>query len=437
MDDVSASTASIGCLLSTLIEKFDGGPVGLETLAAAVGEDKGTLEDVVEPYLIHEGFLARTPRGRVATRGLASLLRRSPPEKPRRPPRASSSRSPLGPRLATASEARFSGGQMRSTARPRADRVERKLGARSWGRERGDESRSETVGSDWHSCSRVSVDSSPAASACRAGPGRAAPCRPHSSGVAVKGVERQLRRTVARVARPPERPPQSAALAALSGFPLRFVLAPFGLVLLISMLLPGRRGELLMQDPRRSPTRFVGYPRCRSARAKKARKRAAAIAKKGMPLEAGELCFAVGCWMDEAAEYFMKAGEPRARRRDPPRPESLHRVGGALREGAGATTRRASSSPARRVRTLRRGLRGLGQYERRGRDVREGRTIAARGAVLREVRVPAPRRPGLHALRAVGEGRGVPRAGADRRSDRSSRRRRFGARRPSTPSWSG
>jgi len=55
-------------LLSTLVEKFDGGPVGLETLAAAVGEDKGTLEDVVEPYLIYQGFLDRTPRGRVATR---------------------------------------------------------------------------------------------------------------------------------------------------------------------------------------------------------------------------------------------------------------------------------------------------------------------------------------------------------------------------------
>jgi Holliday junction DNA helicase RuvB len=55
-------------LLRTLLEKFDGGPVGLETLAAAVGEDKGTLEDVVEPFLIHEGFLARTPRGRLATR---------------------------------------------------------------------------------------------------------------------------------------------------------------------------------------------------------------------------------------------------------------------------------------------------------------------------------------------------------------------------------
>jgi Holliday junction DNA helicase RuvB len=54
-------------LLLTLLERFDGGPAGLETLAAAVGEDKGTLEDVVEPFLIHQGFLARTPRGRVAT----------------------------------------------------------------------------------------------------------------------------------------------------------------------------------------------------------------------------------------------------------------------------------------------------------------------------------------------------------------------------------
>ncbi len=54
-------------LLATLLERFDGGPAGLETLAAAVGEDKGTLEDLVEPYLIHQGFLARTPRGRVVT----------------------------------------------------------------------------------------------------------------------------------------------------------------------------------------------------------------------------------------------------------------------------------------------------------------------------------------------------------------------------------
>jgi Holliday junction DNA helicase RuvB len=55
-------------LMLAILEKFDGGPVGLETLAAAVGEDKGTLEDVVEPYLIHQGFLDRTPRGRAATR---------------------------------------------------------------------------------------------------------------------------------------------------------------------------------------------------------------------------------------------------------------------------------------------------------------------------------------------------------------------------------
>ncbi len=54
-------------LLLTLIEKFDGGPVGLETLAAAIGEEKDTIEDVYEPYLLKEGYLKRTHRGRVAT----------------------------------------------------------------------------------------------------------------------------------------------------------------------------------------------------------------------------------------------------------------------------------------------------------------------------------------------------------------------------------
>ena len=54
-------------VLGTIIDKFGGGPVGLETLAAALGEDVGTLEDVCEPYLIQNGFLNRTPRGRVAT----------------------------------------------------------------------------------------------------------------------------------------------------------------------------------------------------------------------------------------------------------------------------------------------------------------------------------------------------------------------------------
>lgn len=54
-------------ILSTIINKFSGGPVGLETLAASIGEDAGTLEDVYEPYLIQNGFVNRTPRGRMAT----------------------------------------------------------------------------------------------------------------------------------------------------------------------------------------------------------------------------------------------------------------------------------------------------------------------------------------------------------------------------------
>ncbi|HVT59998.1 MAG TPA: Holliday junction branch migration DNA helicase RuvB [Thermoanaerobaculia bacterium] len=55
-------------ILNTLIEHYDGGPAGLKALAAAVGEDSGTLEDLYEPFLIQEGFLQRTPRGRIATR---------------------------------------------------------------------------------------------------------------------------------------------------------------------------------------------------------------------------------------------------------------------------------------------------------------------------------------------------------------------------------
>jgi len=55
-------------LLMTMIDKFSGGPVGLDTLAASIGEDSGTIEDVYEPYLIQNGFVARTPRGRVATK---------------------------------------------------------------------------------------------------------------------------------------------------------------------------------------------------------------------------------------------------------------------------------------------------------------------------------------------------------------------------------
>src|SRR5581483_6417953 len=54
--------------LTTIIERFDGGPVGIDSLAAAIGEERGTLEDVIEPFLIQKGFLVRTARGRVVTR---------------------------------------------------------------------------------------------------------------------------------------------------------------------------------------------------------------------------------------------------------------------------------------------------------------------------------------------------------------------------------
>jgi Holliday junction DNA helicase RuvB len=54
-------------LLETIIHKFGGGPVGLESVAAAIGEEKDTIEDVIEPYLIQQGYIQRTPRGRIAT----------------------------------------------------------------------------------------------------------------------------------------------------------------------------------------------------------------------------------------------------------------------------------------------------------------------------------------------------------------------------------
>ncbi|MGF0034200.1 Holliday junction branch migration DNA helicase RuvB [Bariatricus sp. SGI.154] len=61
-------------LLLTMIEKFAGGPVGLDTLAAAIGEDAGTIEDVYEPYLLKNGFIQRTPRGRIVTDSAYSHL---------------------------------------------------------------------------------------------------------------------------------------------------------------------------------------------------------------------------------------------------------------------------------------------------------------------------------------------------------------------------
>jgi Holliday junction DNA helicase RuvB len=66
-------------LLSTIIEKFDGGPVGIESLSAAVGEERGTLEDVIEPFLIQQGFVMRTPRGRTATRAAFAHFGYAPP----------------------------------------------------------------------------------------------------------------------------------------------------------------------------------------------------------------------------------------------------------------------------------------------------------------------------------------------------------------------
>jgi Holliday junction DNA helicase RuvB len=66
-------------LLLALIEKFDGGPVGIDSLSAAIGEERGTIEDVLEPFLIQQGFLMRTSRGRVATRHAYAHFGLAPP----------------------------------------------------------------------------------------------------------------------------------------------------------------------------------------------------------------------------------------------------------------------------------------------------------------------------------------------------------------------
>ena len=69
-------------LLLSMIEKYNGGPVGLDTLAASTGEDSGTIEDVYEPYLLQQGFLQRTPRGRMATEAAYLPLGKTPPKRP-------------------------------------------------------------------------------------------------------------------------------------------------------------------------------------------------------------------------------------------------------------------------------------------------------------------------------------------------------------------
>ena len=66
--------------LLALIEKFEGGPVGIDSLAAALSEERGTLEDVIEPYLIQQGLIIRTPRGRVVTNAAYHHFGLKPPQ---------------------------------------------------------------------------------------------------------------------------------------------------------------------------------------------------------------------------------------------------------------------------------------------------------------------------------------------------------------------
>jgi Holliday junction DNA helicase RuvB len=68
-------------LLEAVIQRFDGGPVGLDNVAAAIGEEAGTIEDVIEPYLIQQGYMQRTPRGRVATLAAYRHLGLAPPQR--------------------------------------------------------------------------------------------------------------------------------------------------------------------------------------------------------------------------------------------------------------------------------------------------------------------------------------------------------------------
>jgi Holliday junction DNA helicase RuvB len=68
-------------LLEAVIHRFDGGPVGLDNVAAAIGEESGTIEDVIEPYLIQQGYLQRTPRGRIATLAAYRHLGLTPPQR--------------------------------------------------------------------------------------------------------------------------------------------------------------------------------------------------------------------------------------------------------------------------------------------------------------------------------------------------------------------
>jgi Holliday junction DNA helicase RuvB len=84
-------------LLEAIITKFEGGPVGLDNVAAAIGEDRETIEDVLEPYLIQQGFLQRTPRGRMATAAAWRHFGKMPPQAPNASPVSSPSSPSLFP----------------------------------------------------------------------------------------------------------------------------------------------------------------------------------------------------------------------------------------------------------------------------------------------------------------------------------------------------
>ena len=83
-------------LLEAVIHRFDGGPVGLDNIAASIGEERDTIEDVIEPYLIQQGYLQRTPRGRIATLAAFRHLGVTPPQERRRAVRRLGGRQPRG-----------------------------------------------------------------------------------------------------------------------------------------------------------------------------------------------------------------------------------------------------------------------------------------------------------------------------------------------------
>ena len=83
LDQLAVDHAGLDTLdrayLSTIAERFSGGPVGIEAIAASLSEERGTLEEVVEPFLLQAGFISRTPRGRIATKAAFEHLGVTPP----------------------------------------------------------------------------------------------------------------------------------------------------------------------------------------------------------------------------------------------------------------------------------------------------------------------------------------------------------------------